>query len=346
MIRHWNRLPLDLMKSHPWRCSRGIYIWQWVMCFCGSGVTGAVLGGLLDWMILRIFSYLDDFMILWSLSSGRHILAEGHLEPRLRFLVCFVQLKYSTDWPISSHHFKWFFCLSDKKAELLLKETHLFLLDCPKRSRKRLVFLDKGRGALEGSTCGAGQCRARPVLPILLIQSDRRGVSSPDLPLAFAAPTVGARCSPSPEPCPRLSPGRSRAVPLLWVEFGAAALGSRGSVWRAGKSCFPSLLPGIISFWVFFPLAFNFRGWGCCVPESFWGVSSPASPCCSGKCCQFLRAVSLPLLEVNHPQLLSECVLTGLHFLPNLQSFIIYIQQSILDEQSNTRMYTYLCIYC
>lgn len=96
----------------------------------------------------------------------------------------------------------------------------------------------------------------------------------------------------------------------------------------------------------FFPLAFNFRGWGCCVPESFWGVSSPASPCCSGKCCQFLRAVSLPLLEVNHPQLLSECVLTGLHFLPNLQSFIIYIQQSILDEQSNTRMYTYLCIYC
>lgn len=129
------------------------------------------------------------------------MLPEGHLEPRLGFLVCFVQLKYSTSWPISSHHFKGVFCLSDKKARLLLKETHIFLLDCPKRSQRRLGFLGKGslhhllRGALEGSTCRAGQCRGRSVSAARLIQSGHRGAHSPGLlrPLRPAPSAPGAR---------------------------------------------------------------------------------------------------------------------------------------------------------
>ena len=50
------------LSHHPWRCSRNILMLYWVKWFSGEIL---VVGGWLDWVILEVFSNIDDAMILW-----------------------------------------------------------------------------------------------------------------------------------------------------------------------------------------------------------------------------------------------------------------------------------------
>jgi len=51
VVRHWNRLPREVVEPHSWRCLE--------TCRCGTSGCGlVVLGGWLDLMILEVFSNL------------------------------------------------------------------------------------------------------------------------------------------------------------------------------------------------------------------------------------------------------------------------------------------------
>lgn len=49
---------------YAWRCLRDV--WFWVMGFSCLGVTGAVLGWQLDWMILKVFLNFGDSLRSWE----------------------------------------------------------------------------------------------------------------------------------------------------------------------------------------------------------------------------------------------------------------------------------------
>lgn len=68
MVRHWNELSREVRSHHPWRCSRGIWICCWAMCFEGTvGSVGLIVG--LDDLKGLFQPWWFYSMFLWTVTT-------------------------------------------------------------------------------------------------------------------------------------------------------------------------------------------------------------------------------------------------------------------------------------
>ena len=44
MVRHWNRLPGEVVSHHPWKCSKNMEMWHFGTWFSRHGGVGVAVG--------------------------------------------------------------------------------------------------------------------------------------------------------------------------------------------------------------------------------------------------------------------------------------------------------------